>query len=107
MHSCYGTFKLLKMDKKRNKLEIIRDIIQATKLKGPKAKPTHILYKANLSYQLLNMYLSELVKGGLILEEQQGENRRRYTLTEKGYKYLQDYGMISGLISSYGLDEDS
>ncbi|MFT4312320.1 MAG: winged helix-turn-helix domain-containing protein [Candidatus Woesearchaeota archaeon] len=93
-------------DRKRSKLEIIRDILEATRLKGPRAKPTHVLYKANLSYQLLNQYMADLKEKDLITEEQLDETKRAYSLTEKGYKYLHDYQVVSGLIDSYGLDDD-
>ena len=49
------------MTKKRNKLEIIKDILEVIKNKNGKIKPTHILYKSNLSYIMMDDYLTELI----------------------------------------------
>ncbi|HLD98553.1 MAG TPA: winged helix-turn-helix domain-containing protein, partial [Candidatus Nanoarchaeia archaeon] len=45
--------------KKRNKLEIIRDILNVIRSRNGKIKPTHILYKSNLSHQMMEEYLAE------------------------------------------------
>lgn len=57
---------------------------------GP-TKPTHILYKANMSWRVLSSYLDFLLKRGLIEKEDQGSKRSTYILTTKGRSILQLY----------------
>ena len=89
--------------KKRDRLEIIHDILSVVQKRGERVKPTHILYKSNLSHQMLQTYLKELEDGGFLVIEQDKKGKR-FLLTEKAYKYMQDYGMIQSFLESYGLD---
>ncbi len=92
------------MSKKRDKLEIIKDILEILREKGEKVKPTHIMYKANLSHVMLKEYTTELVKKKLIEEKLTKKGKKRYILTKKGYNYLKDYSIIRGFVDSYGLE---
>ena len=91
------------MNKKRTKIEIIRDILTVIKNKNGKVKPTHILYKSNLSYQMMDEYLTELKKGSLIIEKQ-AKKGRTYLLTNKGFRFLDQYSLISDFMISFGLE---
>lgn len=91
------------MDKKRNKLEIIRDILQVIREKNGRIKPTHILYKSNLSHQMMTEYLQELIGKELIFESDMN-NSKTYSLTDKGMKYLSEYSKIADFMSSFGLE---
>jgi predicted transcriptional regulator len=91
------------MTKKRTKLEIIRDILEVIKNKSGRIKPTHILYKSNLSHQMMEEYLSDLIKGNLIREEVK-EKSKTYFITEKGLKYLSQYEVIANFTNSFGLE---
>jgi predicted transcriptional regulator len=69
----------------RGRLDIIADILQIAK---GKAKKTQIMYQANLSYKVLQRYLTEIVEASLIdfeLAEQ------HYVLTQKGHEFLETY----------------
>lgn len=87
---------------KRDRIQILHDVLLAIQQKGPEAKPTHILYKANLSHKVLSEYLSETLEQGLI-EEKEDDGKKTYSLTEKGYKFLQDFKVIENFLESYGL----
>lgn len=91
------------MEKKRNRLEIIRDILRVIQNKNGRIKPTHILYKSNLSHQMMSQYLSELIEKKFILEGKMN-NGKTYFITEKGIKYLKEYDTIINFSSSFGLD---
>ena len=91
------------MDKKRNRLEVIYDILKVIKEKNGKIKPTHILYKSNLSYQMMEEYISEL-KEKEFIEEKKLKKGRTYSITEKGLNYLNQYNLIKDFTSSFGLD---
>ena len=90
------------MSKKRNRLEIIKDILEVIKNRSGKVKPTHILYKSNLSHQMMEQYLSELKQKDFIKEGRLG-NGKTYLITDKGFNYLNQYKMISEFTDSFGL----
>jgi len=90
------------MAEKRNKLKIIHDILVAIQQKGGKIKPTHLLYKLNLSYQRMNEYLKELKDKEFVGEEFLKE-KKLYTITEKGDIFLQEYNKIVSFTESFGL----
>jgi predicted transcriptional regulator len=93
------------MNKKRNRLEIIKDILEVIKTKNGRIKPTHILYKSNLSYQMMEEYLSELIKKEFIVQIKNGKSKS-YFITQKGQDYLSQYKLISEFTQSFGLNED-
>lgn len=68
-------------------MEIISDILLYIRKHDGRAKPTNILYRANLSLALLRKYLKALLKDGLIHEIKEGK-KRVYGLTDKGIRFL-------------------
>ena len=76
------------MERKRSRTDIIHDIIMSIQLKNGKIKPTHLMYKANLSHIQMNAYLEELMEKKLI-EKIEEKKSRFITLTEKGYSFSQ------------------
>ena len=92
------------MTKKRDKLEIVNDILKTIRDKGNNVKPTHILYKSNLSHQMMTSYLDELIEKGFVKEVKDKKNRKRYSLTETGFSYINDYHKIKSFVDSYGLE---
>lgn len=91
------------MNKKRTKLEIIKDILEVIKSKNGKIKPTHILYKSNLSHIMMELYLKELMDKKFISEKTEGRNKT-YSITQKGNEYLDKYRMISNFTELFGLE---
>jgi len=67
--------------KKRTRYEIIHDILSQCE-NG--AKKTWLMYKANLSYALINNYINKLVEKELIIQKD-----GLYYLTDKGRKLLE------------------
>ena len=90
------------MERKRNKLEVIYDILKVINEKSGKIKPTHILYKSNLSYVMMKDYLMELMEKGFI-KEQNSDGRKSYVITKKGAEYLLKFNMIKNFTDSFGL----
>jgi len=91
------------MAKKRDRLRIIYDILKAVHDKNNRIRPTHILYKSNLSHQMMEEYLKELMEKGFMIENHSGDNKT-YSLTQKGYDYLNKYKMIAEFTDSFGLE---
>ena len=79
----------------RGKIEIIGDILGVC-LAGD-AKRTHIMYRGNLSHDMLKTYTDELVGKGLV--EIVG-NKGQFRTTEKGKEFLNHYGKIREILAS-------
>lgn len=92
------------MYKKRTKLEVIYDILNVIRSKNGKIKPTHILYKSNLSYQMMEEYLKELKDKGFV-KELKVASGKSYSLTDKGFEFLEKYHLIMDFTASFGLNE--
>ena len=75
------------MGSKRGKLEVIHDILKAIQDKDGRIKRTHVLYKANLSHQMLEEYLGDLLTKGFVLENMK-KKTRFYSLTDKGHEFV-------------------
>lgn len=90
------------MSSRRNKLEIINDILRSIQEKGGRIKPTHLMYKSNLSHQRMKEYIDELKGKGMILEEQK-EDRHFFVLTDKGFGFLANFKKLSEFTETYGL----
>ena len=56
------------MGDRREKLDIIKDILEAIRDKGGSIKPTHLLYKSNLSHDSMKKYVSELMDKEMLHE---------------------------------------
>ncbi len=91
------------MNRKRDRLEIIYDILKAIQEKRGAVNPTHILYKSNLSHQMMTDYLAELISKGFMLEKVQKNGRKYFELTDKGFNYIRDYKIIRNFVDSYDL----
>jgi len=85
---------------KRNKLEIIKDILKIIQENRP-IKPTPLLRKSNLSSSRFKEYYLELLKKEFI-KETYGKNKK-INLTEKGYRYLEKYSTIINFIDEFEL----
>lgn len=92
------------MGERRDRLDIISDILKAIQDKGGKIKPTHLLYKSNLSHEGMKRYIEELKMKLMIIEEEDLKKRtRHFMITEKGLLFLQDYKKIREFTDSFGL----
>ena len=70
---------------RRSKLETCIDIMEI--ISRGVGKPTRIMYKANLSWNPMQKYLSFLLDQELIASKTRGE-RVRYEITDKGRRTL-------------------
>ncbi|MEM0203989.1 MAG: winged helix-turn-helix domain-containing protein [Archaeoglobaceae archaeon] len=88
---------------RRNKLEIIHDILRIIASHGNSILPTPLLRFSNLSTQNFSRYMNELVEKGFVREVFDEDGRKYYTLTDKGFKFLEKYQRIKELIEEFGL----
>ena len=89
------------MAERREKLDIIKDILEAIRDKGGTIKPTHLLYKSNLSHDSMKRYVGDLIEKEMVLEmaEKRG---KKYNITDKGLKFLSDYQQVKEFTDSFG-----
>ncbi len=79
----------------RGKIEIMADVLS---LSTAGIKKTHIMYRANLSYEQILHYLNQLLGKGLIAQAV-AEGTFVYRTTEKGREFLACYSRMSELIT--------
>jgi predicted transcriptional regulator len=88
--------------RKRDRVELIHDILKVIQDAGGQIKPTHLLYKANLSHEALKRYVGELQASGLVTETDKGD-RRMFVLTEQGHRFLQQYQQFKNFSDAFGI----
>ena len=77
----------------RGKIQIMGDVLA---LGTSGIKKTHIMYKANLSYEQVHLYLGELIAKRLIVQDASSPSEGVvYRTTEKGREFLQYYTRLT------------
>lgn len=87
---------------KRGRQEIVFDILSAIYESKGQIKPTRLLYKSNLSYQRLKVYLESLIKQGMLNIRKEGD-KKLVVLTQKGQDYINKYVQVKEFIESFGI----
>lgn len=91
------------MSERRSQLEIVFDILKAIQDKGGKIKPTHLLYKSNLSHKRMKGYVDDLQQKGFMTADVNEDERSMYTITDKGLKFLEEYRKVKEFTDAFGL----
>ncbi len=76
---------------RRSILQIKVDILRA--VEAGYGKPTQIMYRANLSWNVLQTQLKSFLESGM-LEVQSYGSRRRYLITAKGSEMVESYQKV-------------
>jgi predicted transcriptional regulator len=90
------------MAKKRNRIDIIEAILTSIRDKGGEIKPTHLMYKSNLSHTQMKSYLEELVEKEFV----QKAKRKDYEyiiITDKGHSFIQKLKEMKEFEETFGL----
>lgn len=90
------------MAKKRERLEVIKDILNAIRT-NRKIKPTRLLYASNLSPQMFKDYVNELIKKEFIKLDIDEKEKKTFSITRKGMEFLQEYKVIENFVENFGL----
>lgn len=88
---------------KRDRLEVIFDILQIIRNHNNSIKPTPLLRFSNLSFKSFTEYETELLKKGFIKIIKDKKERKHYTLTDKGFNYIDKYKKIKQFIEDFEL----
>lgn len=96
------------MGSRRSRLELIFDILTAIQNKGGRIKPTHLMYKSNLSHKLLNNYLDELIQKELVVIQEEYMRKKKAAtktvlITEKGLGFLAEFRRMREFTNAFGL----
>ncbi|RMD67193.1 hypothetical protein D6817_02180 [Candidatus Pacearchaeota archaeon] len=87
---------------KRNRIDIIEDILTSIKNKG-RIRPTHVMYKSNLSHRQMKSYLEELLEKNFIRKVEGKSNNNYLTITETGIKFLEKIREMKEFEEAFGL----
>ena len=91
------------MTKKRERLEVIYDILNIICDHNNSIRPTPLLRFSNLSSSGFSEYYTELTAKGFIKEFKDAKGRMHVTLADKGFLYLEKYRLIVGFINDFEL----
>jgi len=90
-----------KTPKYRSQMKIYVDIMRVIQREENRAKPTRILYGANLSHDRLLKHLDELKTLGVIEEVVESDDRF-YKLTQKGIDFLNQFRAVERFATAFG-----
>ena len=89
------------MSSKRDKIDIINDMLEAIRNSRGKIKPTHLLYKSNMAHTKMKIYIEELKDKGMV-DELMEKKRKYFTITEKGLNFIEDYRRMKEFANVFG-----
>ena len=90
-------------NRKRDRLEVIYDILKIIRDHNNSIKPTPLLRYSNLSSSSFSEYYNELISKELLKEITDKKEKKYITLTDKGFNYLEKYRLILGFIDEFEL----
>jgi predicted transcriptional regulator len=73
---------------RRSAFEVMMDILKVTA--AGSSKPTHIMYRSNTSWIVLQKNLESLIASGFVLQNGYGP-KAEFAITQKGLAVLHDY----------------
>lgn len=88
---------------RRDRLEVIYDILKIIQEHHNSIKPTPLLRFSNLSSNSFKDYFKELKEKDLVKEIIDKKGKKFITLTDNGFKYLEKYQTIKGFIKEFDL----
>lgn len=89
------------MNSRRSKIQIFYDMmkfIQSADL----VKPTHVMYKANLSYQRFKTYIEMLEEKEFIIKVKK-KKTNYLQITEKGREFVRSFRQVQEISQAFGL----
>ena len=90
------------MPRKRGRLDIITDMLATLQNNGGELKPTHLMYKSNLSHVQMSSYLEELLEKELIKKVKKKSNDY-IIITDKGFEFFDKLRQMREFEKTFGL----
>ncbi len=90
------------MARKRERSDIVLDMLLSIQEKGNRIKPTHLMYKANLAYKQMKLYLEELVENDFV-KKVKDNNYDYIIITDNGLKFIEKMKQMKEFERTFGL----
>ena len=90
------------MPKKRSRLDIISDMLASIQDTGGKIKPTHLMYRANLSHVQMTSYLEELIEKEVVKKVKKSDYDY-IIMTDKGFDFFKKLREMKEFEKTFGL----
>ena len=89
---------------KRTRVDIIMDMLRCISEKNGQIKPTHLMYKSNLSHVQMRGYLDEMKSKGLVDEIiDKKDSKKQISITKKGRDFLINMIRMKEFEKTFGL----
>ena len=90
------------MERKRSRKDIIFDMLNIIIDRRGRIKPTHLMYKANLSHKQMKSYLEDMTNSKVVeITEEKG--KKMISITKKGLEFSSKYRQLKEFESTFGL----
>ena len=83
-------------------MNIISDMLAIVQEKGGNIKPTHLMYKANLSHSQMKLYLEELMQRDMVKKEETKKGTM-IAITKQGRDFFYKYMQMREFEKTFGL----
>ena len=90
------------MPRKRSRLDIITDMLSTLQGHGGELKPTHLMYKSNLSHGQMNLYLEEMIQKEMVKKVKK-KNYDYVIITDKGHEFFEKLRQMREFEKTFGL----
>ena len=91
------------MAKKRDRIDIIEDMLSSMTDKGGRMKPTHLMYKSNLSHAQLQSYLEDLVNRSCVERVVAQKGNEYIIITDNGRQFLSKIREMRAFDKAFGI----
>ncbi|MFQ5474220.1 MAG: winged helix-turn-helix domain-containing protein [Candidatus Nanoarchaeia archaeon] len=93
------------MARKRERSDIVLDMLLSIQEKGGRIKPTHLMYRANLAHNQMKAYLEELVEKNFVKRIKE-RNFEYIILTDTGSRFAGEIKQMKEFEKTFGLSEE-
>ncbi len=90
------------MTEKRERLDVISDILNAVIRNNNKIGPTRLIQLSNLSPAMFKEYIKHLTSNDLLLISEL-KGKKFYSITDKGYVFLEKYKNFKKFVNEIGI----